>query len=51
MTDDAKAIFDIEKKKKRVPKGQPEPQFDPSVVESPRLPDDLLVEVFKWRLG
>ncbi len=40
MIEEAHALFDIEKKKKRIPKGQPEPQFDPSVVDEPRLPDD-----------
>lgn len=34
------AIFEVEKKKKRIPKGQPEPQFDSSVVEAPRLNDE-----------
>lgn len=35
-------IFEAEKKKKKVPKGQPEPVFDPSSI-IPRLPDDVLI--------
>ena len=38
MVEEAQAIFDAEKKKKKVPKGYPEPVFDPSYIV-PRLPD------------
>ncbi|CAD8133208.1 unnamed protein product [Paramecium pentaurelia] len=46
---EALAIFEAEKKKKKVPKGQPEPVFDPSGIQ-PRLPDSVLIQVYKWRL-
>ncbi|CAD8167287.1 unnamed protein product [Paramecium octaurelia] len=46
---EALAIFEAEKKKKKVPKGQPEPVFDPSGIQ-PRLPDSVLIQVYRWRL-
>ena len=49
MIQEALVIFEAEKKKKKVPKGQPEPEFDSSKIV-PRLPDPLLIEVYKWRL-
>ena len=42
MTAEALAIFEAEKKKKKVPKGHPEPVFDASGIV-PRLPDPVLI--------
>lgn len=49
MVEEALAIFEAEKKKKKVPKGQPEPEFDATKI-IPRLPDDVLIELYQWRL-
>ena len=49
MVEEAHEIFIAERKKKRIPKGQPEPVFDPSHI-IPRLPDDSMVEAFHWRM-
>lgn len=42
-------MFDAEKKKKKVPKGQVEVEFDGSKIV-PRLPEPLLLEMYRWRL-
>lgn len=49
MIEEAMVIFEAEKKKKKVPKGQPEPEFDSSKI-FPRLPEGVLIEVYRWRL-
>ncbi|CAD8150525.1 unnamed protein product [Paramecium octaurelia] len=49
MVAEALAVFEAEKKKKKVPKGQPEPVFDASTI-IPRLPDHILIQAYKWRL-
>ncbi|CAD8082007.1 unnamed protein product [Paramecium sonneborni] len=46
---EAQAIFEGEKKKKKIPKGQPEPVFDSSNIV-PRLPDSVLIKAYQWRL-
>lgn len=49
MIEEALVIFEAEKKKKKVPKGQPEPEFDSSKI-FPRLPEGVLIEIYRWRL-
>ncbi|CAD8062089.1 unnamed protein product [Paramecium primaurelia] len=49
MVAEAFAVFEAEKKKKKVPKGQPEPIFDASTIV-PRLPDSILIQAYQWRL-
>lgn len=48
MEEEARAKWDADQKKKKPKKGE-EQEFDPSKIV-PRLPDELLVKAYKWRL-
>lgn len=49
MVEEAQTKFEAEKKKKKLKKGEEFGEFDPNTVK-PKLPNEILVKAFKWRL-
>lgn len=50
MVEEEQKIFEEAKKKKKAKKGDPIEEFNPDKC-IPRLPDNILVKVYKWRLS